>query len=175
MGDISCIYKQVFISNYRQACDINLIKKNNIKAVLHLGCHKKSNRVLLLYEKYNIHHKFLKMCDMRNTDITPYCTSASEYINYFTRRGDNILVHCKMGISRSPTVVAYYLMSLMYGRMKKQKYAYPILDEIMDLIRINRPCINPNSGFITQLKQFEKKELNIYNISSSTISPSLPR
>ena len=174
MGDISCIYKQVFIGNYNQACDINLLKKNNIKSVLHLGCHKKSNKILLLYKKYNIHHKFIEMRDMQNIDINPYCTSASEYINYFTRRGDNILVHCKMGISRSPTVVAHYLMTLMHDHMKKQKSVHPVLDEIIDLIRINRPCINPNSGFITQLKQFEKEELNIYNSSLSTISTTRP-
>jgi predicted protein tyrosine phosphatase len=162
VDNISCIYKQLYISNHQQACNIDLLKQNNITVILHLGSSKKSRKILLEYKKNNIHHKFIKIFDIYNTDIYPCCNNACKFINKFIKHGDNILIHCKMGISRSPTIVAYYLMYLMYEYMKKKQIVHPVLNEIVDLIRINRPCIRPNKSFITQLKLFEKKELYIY-------------
>jgi protein-tyrosine phosphatase len=165
VNNVSCIYKQIFISNQQNSCDINLLKQNDIKAILHLGNVKKSDEILLKYKKNNIVHKFIKMHDMYNTNINHCCNISYDYINQFTKSGDNILIHCKLGISRSPTIVAYYLMHTMHEYMKKNNEVYPVLDEIMDLMRINRPCIKPNKSFINQLKIVEKNAINTYNSS----------
>lgn len=56
-----------------------------------------------------------------------------------------VLVHCAMGISRSPTIVAVYLMARM-GRS---------LDEALKFIESRRVIIEPNTNFISQLHAWE--------------------
>ena len=59
--------------------------------------------------------------------------------------GGRILVHCLAGISRSPMVVAAYLMK------RKGMTLWAALGQI---IRV-RPQILPNAGFLRQLREIE--------------------
>jgi len=56
-----------------------------------------------------------------------------------------ILVHCSAGISRSPTVVAAYLMKRKGMTLKAA---------LGQIIRV-RPQVSPNTGFLRQLKEME--------------------
>eukprot|EP00042_Codosiga_hollandica_P037269 m.291546 g.291546 ORF g.291546 m.291546 type:complete len:90 (-) comp55099_c0_seq3:50-319(-) len=56
-----------------------------------------------------------------------------------------VLVHCNAGVSRSVTVVLAYLM-------RKQGFA---LDDALALVKDKRPCAQPNSGFLAQLRKLE--------------------
>jgi len=58
---------------------------------------------------------------------------------------EKTLVHCKIGTSRSATIVIAYLMW-------KQKMKY---DDAYNFVKIKRKRIGPNSGFKEQLKIFE--------------------
>ena len=61
--------------------------------------------------------------------------------------GKKIYVHCAGGISRSAsTVVAY----MMYTRKIT-------VDEAYKVVAAKRPCINPNDGFVAQLRLFENE------------------
>ncbi len=55
------------------------------------------------------------------------------------------LVHCLLGVSRSPTIVASYLI---------WKHAMTAKDA-MDLIKQKRSSISPNFGFLSQLQDWE--------------------
>ncbi|XP_065314034.1 uncharacterized protein LOC135923291 [Gordionus sp. m RMFG-2023] len=57
----------------------------------------------------------------------------------------NILVHCKMGISRSASVVIAYVM-------KSQRLSYDIA---LSLVRSKRPCVQPNPNFERQLLTYQ--------------------
>lgn len=70
---------------------------------------------------------------------------AIEFIDEAIEKG-NILVHCLAGVSRSPTIVAAYLMY-------KKKLRYK---EALAIIKQTRPFVNPNPGFIEQLKLFKE-------------------
>ncbi len=59
--------------------------------------------------------------------------------------GINVCVHCAAGISRSATVVLDYLMTY---HLKE----YNLKDAIY-LLRIYRPIVNPNLGFLELLKK----------------------
>ncbi len=61
-------------------------------------------------------------------------------------QGKNVFVHCHAGMSRSATVIAFYLWK--YGLPKKKK---PSLLEVFRYLRQKRPIIRPNFGFIRQL------------------------
>jgi dual specificity phosphatase 12 len=87
----------------------------------------------------------LPIHDDRSADIVFRCEQAYDYIERIQRHpnGQNVLVYCEAGKSRSASVVIYYFMKK--HRMPFQK-AY-------EFVRSQRPCIEPNLGFIKQLKQ----------------------
>ena len=58
-------------------------------------------------------------------------------------KGNKVLVHCQGGISRSPTLVIAYLVQ------KKNL----TLGNSFELVREKRPIIDPNEGFLYQLKE----------------------
>ncbi len=63
-----------------------------------------------------------------------------------------ILVHCKMGISRSATAVIAYLMR------KDQKTR----DNVLEEVKKKRPQANPNSNFMEQLLIWEQVKYQIW-------------
>ena len=83
--------------------------------------------------------------DDPSEDIGAYLKSAVEFIGTALGRGEGVLVHCMMGISRSATVVIAYLM-----RTKNQT-----LDEALQHCRDRRPMCLPNHGFIRHLIKWE--------------------
>lgn len=54
-----------------------------------------------------------------------------------------VLVHCNAGVSRSSSVVIGYLI-------KRMGYSF---DDAFKLVKSKRECIQPNAGFIRQLKK----------------------
>ena len=64
--------------------------------------------------------------------------------------GHTIYVHCHAGISRSASVIILYLI-------KYQKYSFR---EAFRFVRNKRSCIQPNPGFVKQLKLLEKEYSN---------------
>lgn len=161
-SQISHIYKYIYISDYKQAISITNLKKHNIGAILHLGNVNKPQKILYKYDQNNIKHSFIKILDTYDADLTVCFDQAWDFINKCASNKTNVIVHCRHGISRSPAVVAYYLMRIMYNYMHKKNQSYPIFDEVMELIQISRPCINPNTNFLNQLKNYENKEIKIY-------------
>jgi protein-tyrosine phosphatase len=159
--NISHIYKNLYISDISAACDISSLIDNKIFAVLHLGNHYKDAQILKEYASHNIEHMFLKINDSLNSNISACFESAWEFINNNIKKHKNILIHCTKGISRSPTIVAYYLTRKMHDLMKKNSCIGPVLDDILTLIKAHRPCIKPNRYFIQQLKNYENININI--------------
>jgi protein-tyrosine phosphatase len=82
--------------------------------------------------------------DLPTFDIFSTFQLAHDFITA-GRRSANVLVHCIVGASRSPTVVIAYLMN---------KWGMTLEDALAHLIAV-RPIINPNVGFIQQLLEYE--------------------
>ncbi len=72
--------------------------------------------------------------------------SLSKIINEYLKDGKKVIVHCKAGISRSASTIIAYLM--IYKKMNLEDAYYYVLKR--------REIIEPNDGFIKQLKQLEK-------------------
>ena len=58
----------------------------------------------------------------------------------------SVLVHCYYGVSRSAAIVLGYLME------RENMF----LDDSLKYLRIIRPQVKPNDGFLKQLKRFEE-------------------
>jgi len=66
-------------------------------------------------------------------------------IDAVAKNGEHILVHCSAGISRSPAIIAAYLI-----RRKGMR-----LDDALELLKEKRGAVNPNGGFLRVLKEME--------------------
>jgi uncharacterized protein YejL (UPF0352 family) len=152
---ISHIFNNIYISNYDRSCDISALKNIGIGSVLFLGCKNKTPEMLDSYMTNKIDHKFIKIADTKDSDLKKCYKQVWEYINNQITSNTNILVHCMRGVSRSPTIVAYYLLRMMHKYSGKH-IEKPVLTDVMSLIHKHRPCVKPNPGFMYQLQEYEQ-------------------
>ncbi|KAJ3587757.1 hypothetical protein NHX12_011354 [Muraenolepis orangiensis] len=86
----------------------------------------------------------IRVFDVEATDLLSHWTDTYNFINMARKSGQAVLVHCKMGVSRSAsTVIAY--------AMKKQRWP---VDVTLSYVRELRPIANPNDGFAKQLQTY---------------------
>ena len=83
--------------------------------------------------------------DRVGSDITKYFYDAFAFIEEGLNEGA-VLVHCSAGISRSPTIVASYLM-IKYGVSS---------EHALNVLRTRRDVVDVNFGFACSLMMFEK-------------------
>ncbi|CAL4137324.1 unnamed protein product, partial [Meganyctiphanes norvegica] len=88
--------------------------------------------------------------DVAHSDLVSFFSSAADFIEDGQRKG-NVLVHCHFGVSRSATLVACFLM---------RKYKITV-DEALYRIKIKRPSIGPNKGFISQMLLYHTMNFTI--------------
>ena len=91
--------------------------------------------------------KFLviPILDSSRENIFDHFESAFAFISGAIGNGDNVLVHCARGVSRSATIVISYLMrSLKLST-----------EGALELAKSKRPIVAPNNGFYKQLKQYD--------------------
>ncbi len=69
-----------------------------------------------------------------------------------------VFVHCQMGVSRSVALVIHYLIK--YGN----EGAGMSFKEAFDLVRLNRPIIDPNYGFRAQLGDTDPDVLSALSV-----------
>lgn len=78
--------------------------------------------------------------------------------------GQPILIHCMAGVSRSVSMIIYYLM---------RKYGMGF-DDAYHLIKSRRSIINPNKSFQAQLRKYDKHrsstKIDMDNIIENVIS-----
>ena len=137
----SQIFKWMYLGTFDTACNISDLRRLGITYVLNLAGECKNT--LLPKSITELH---LKMKDMADFEVIDYFEQANEFINKVRNSGGTMLIHCKYGVSRSPSFVTAYLV----------KYFGFNVQSALNFIRKKRPMINPNSGFIEQLEKYEK-------------------
>jgi protein-tyrosine phosphatase len=140
----SQIFPWLYLGSYRNACDKEELKNLNITYIL--------NCAVECYNHFpkEINYCHLKLNDLPNFRILPHLNKAISFIEEAHNKNANILVHCQMGISRSTScVIAYFIKVLGYKTMGALQF-----------IKKKRKQVMPNFGFLEQLIQFEKSNLN---------------
>jgi protein-tyrosine phosphatase len=89
--------------------------------------------------------KRINIEDNENVDILKYQQEIIDFMDGALKTNGIVLVHCMMGISRSPTAVIMYIM---YTCKFHYITAY-------NLVKKKRFIINPNIGFVKQLLVYE--------------------
>ena len=121
----------------------NLKELQNCK-ITHIVC---CARGIKNFFPNNFKYLNLDLLDSETVDIKKYFEESGKFINEAIKNNGNVLVHCHAGVSRSSTILIAYVMK--YQGMK--------FDKVLELLRSKREKVNPNEGFIKQLKEYEKE------------------
>lgn len=123
----------------------DILKELNIKLIITITAeyepYPKINNTETLY--YNVSDsEDTETCQQMIDEILP---DIYIHVDSVIDSKQNVLVHCAEGISRSASVVIYYLM-----RKYKLKYT-----EAFNHVKKYRPIIQPNAGFVAYLCGYE--------------------
>ncbi|KAI0057975.1 phosphatases II [Artomyces pyxidatus] len=94
--------------------------------------------------------KRIAIDDTEYTDLLPDLKDAVSWIADARHAGGTVLVHCAWGKSRSASVVLAYLVA----------HAGMTLDGALAYVQARRPLVEPNTGFMRQLRQYEESWLH---------------
>jgi protein-tyrosine phosphatase len=138
----------LYLGNISAASDLKMLYKNGITHIVRV---LKGNFGKVYYDKFN--YKIIQIDDLPNQNLQKYFDSAHKFIDEALSENteDNIknkvLVHCQVGMSRSATIVIGYLL---------RKFPEMTLSKAHRFVKSKRPIVNPNDGFMRQLKSFER-------------------
>ncbi|XWV25725.1 putative tyrosine-protein phosphatase [Tupanvirus soda lake] len=152
---ISEVHDKIMIDNpdltilyipYNDEIEQNLWKKNknNVNVIKYAGCLDDFNKVKQQIDIYN---------------NKPMIEIGYHFIDNAINSGNNVLVHCMAGISRSVSLVVYYLM-------KKYHLNY---DKAFSFVKNKRGIANPNDSFKSQLQKYQRKRERFTEIDASGI------
>ena len=131
----------IYLGPCSAASSRSFLTRNSITHVLSVGANPLAKVDGVTYHR-------LSLSDIVSSSISKTTDAAFKIIDgaIASKKGTGkILVHCSAGISRSPTVVAAYLMKRKGMSLKAA---------LGQIIRV-RPQISPNAGFLQQLKEME--------------------
>ncbi|XP_077585285.1 dual specificity protein phosphatase 19-like [Stigmatopora nigra] len=91
-------------------------------------------------------YKSVQILDLPDADVTCHVEECGAFIERAREEQNGVvLVHCNAGVSRSSSVVMAYLM---------WREGLPF-EEAFHQVKRARPCSQPNSGFLQQLRNYK--------------------
>ena len=135
------IFPWLYLGSFNNACDIEELER--IKATHVLNCAYECNNENLPKDIKELH---LKLYDYEEFDISGFFEKAIDFINKCKSEEGVLLVHCKLGVSRSAALVLSYLIKNM---------GYTV-DSALQFLVQKRDRVNPNKGFMKQLYSYER-------------------
>ena len=137
----SQILPGIYLGNYINANNLEEIRRLRINYILNCASDIKINNL-----PTDVKYCHLDMIDSPQLNIFQYFGKAFAFIESARKNNCNILIHCKLGISRSTSILIAYMI---------KHYGYSV-KKSLDLIKSKRKQVNPNNGFINQLYSFER-------------------
>ena len=133
------ILDNIYLGDVLAAENETYLKSFNISVVINCAYeHISEYQDLKAYE--------LNLTDHFPQQLFPTFEMAYEVIKYYNQNS-KIFIHCMSGMSRSASLVIFYIM-------KEKKWDY---DKSFEYVKKIRTCIDPNSYFVSQLKEYYEK------------------
>ncbi|ARF08763.1 dual specificity phosphatase [Catovirus CTV1] len=133
------IIDNIYLGSAFNAANFSQLSELGIEVIVNV-----TKEISMHFPKNYIYKKF-ELYDNKDENIEKYLLETFEFIKQ--HKDKKIFIHCKMGASRSVSVLLYYLM----------KEYNMNLDNALDYIKDRRMIINPNSKFIETLRKYDKK------------------
>ncbi len=128
----------IFITDQFGVCDLNQLQQYNIKHVFNVS-------PVQLKKHIGVNYYQLPILDDSQQNIIQFFDKVFSKIDELDTQGQYVVINCQAGVSRSASFVIGYLI--------KRGLSY---ETSYQLLKSCRSIINPNKGFIEQLKQYEK-------------------
>lgn len=139
MDSASEIFDHLYLGTEWNAGNLDELRKKQIALVLNVTT-EINNFFPNMFDYKNI-----RVNDTEEEDMLQHWEEAVRFIAEAKREGKKVLVHCKMGVSRSASVVIAYAMKANDWN----------LDEALQYVKARRNCIQPNPGFMRQLEVYQ--------------------
>jgi atypical dual specificity phosphatase len=131
------ITPQLYMSGYDSACDSASLYKLGITHVVNLSSQHCPNSNFS-----EIQYSSFALSDNPEFNLIPHLDDILNLIVSQIRMGNRVLVHCKMGISRAPSIVMAFLI----------KSLGMTLDNAMNYVLNINSRVSPNLGYLIQLE-----------------------
>jgi protein-tyrosine phosphatase len=142
-GYITEILPHLYLGDIYVSQNHSTLQEHNIKHIVNV-----SN--LPSYITFpGIEYKHIPVYDFPTQNISRYFHETNTFIAEKRAKGENVLVHCMAGISRSVSVVLAYMISIGYSLRDALRH--------VSELRKNR-WARPNTGFFQQLIEYEKEK-----------------
>ncbi|KAL5015802.1 hypothetical protein ScPMuIL_005391 [Solemya velum] len=138
MDAASKIKDFLFLGSEWNASNLNELKANGVGHILNI-----SREIDNFFPGY-IEYMNIREWDVCETDLLKYWNNTYDFIQKARKMGSKVLVHCRMGISRSASTVMAYLM-------KEYRMS---ANEAYDYVKEKRSCVHPNDAFWEQLQTY---------------------
>ncbi|XP_037068784.1 protein phosphatase Slingshot-like [Pollicipes pollicipes] len=164
MDHASRIFDHLYLGSEWNASDIEELKRNGIGHIVNV------TREIDNFFPGRFQYLNVRVYDEEATELLKHWDKTFKFIAKAKSEGSRVLVHCRMGVSRSAAVVMAYAMKA-YGWSYEKAFKY---------VKRSRGCVKPNASFLRQLETYQrhnslwrsKSETNLQ--SGRLSSPVLP-
>lgn len=94
-------------------------------------------------------HLRLVVDDDPDENLERYFQYTADWIERHVQEGNNVLVHCAAGMSRSATILINYMLVYLPE--------FQSVQEALEYVREYRPIVHPNRGFMKQLEHAQRE------------------
>ena len=134
------IINGLFVGPVHGAYKHSMLKQKKIKKILNVSGEK------YFEKKEDFKYLQVDIEDAVSTQIIRHFAKSNAFIDEAISAGNGVYVHCRAGISRSPSFICAYLMW-------KRSISYKEAENIIGRVHL---FANPNSSFVRQLQEYEK-------------------
>ncbi|XP_066143977.1 protein phosphatase Slingshot isoform X2 [Euwallacea fornicatus] len=133
------IFDHVYLGSEWNASNYDELRRNGVGHILNV------TREIDNFFPGTFDYLNVRVYDDEKTDLLKHWDDTFKYITKARNEGSKVLVHCKMGISRSASVVIAYAM---------KAYNWDFNKALLH-VRDKRSCIKPNTNFVGQLETYQ--------------------
>ncbi|XP_074130881.1 protein phosphatase Slingshot homolog 3 [Sminthopsis crassicaudata] len=135
----SHIFPHLYLGSEWNAANLDELQRNQVSHILNMA-REIDNFFPGLFTYHNV-----RLWDEETEQLLPHWKETHRFIEAARAQGSRVLVHCKMGVSRSAaTVMAYAMKQYSWG-----------LEQALRHVQELRPIARPNPGFLRQLHTYQ--------------------
>ncbi|XP_057381526.1 uncharacterized protein LOC130704062 [Daphnia carinata] len=138
MDGASRIFDDLFLGSEWNASNLEELERNGIGHILNV------TREIDNFFPDQFDYLNIRVYDDEATELLKHWDRTYKYIRRALEDGSKVLVHCKMGVSRSASVVIAYAM-------KQWNWDLP---QALKHVKDRRACVKPNTSFMQQLETY---------------------
>lgn len=159
----SRIFPHLYLGSEWNAANLEELQRNRVSHILNMAREIDN----FFPDRFKYHN--VRVWDEESTQLLPYWKETHRFIEDARAQGTRVLVHCKMGVSRSAaTVLAYAMKQYGWG-----------LEQALIHVQELRPIVRPNPGFLRQLQTYQgiltaSRQSHVWEQKVGVVSPEEP-